>query len=80
MKVSGKELAAIREVVRLGSIYGYGNLMSHLSSAWAQHLVDTYQMDESSAKAAAHGLALPLKMHSDIITRGEWDETGEAYR
>ena len=36
------ELEAVREVVRLARVYGFGNLIAHLRRAWALDLKNKY--------------------------------------
>lgn len=74
------EQDAIRQVVEAGARYGYGNLISHLKTAWAIMLVQKYQMDEESAIEAAGGPGYPFAMHLDLLEKGRWDETGAAYK
>lgn len=80
MKISEGEQAAIVNVLYLGDKYGYGNLISHLQTAWAQTLMRQYNMPEAAARAASGGRGYPFKMQDDLITRGEWDETGASYQ
>lgn len=79
MNISKEEQEAIKLVIIIGKKYGYGNMMAHLSSAWAKSLMDQYQFDEKSAIEAAHGLGYPVKMHLDLVNNGKWDETGKSY-
>lgn len=80
MKVSKAEQSNLKIAIAIGELIGYGNLISHLASAWAAHLVRE-GMDEKTALEHAGGRSgLPLAMHEDIINNGEWDETGERYR
>lgn len=80
MKISSDEQNALRAVLVFGDAYGYGNLIAHLQTAWARVLIEKYGMDEATARAAAGGNGYPFKMQDDLITRGEWDETGVRYR
>jgi len=79
MKISRDEQTAIATVVRLGGRHGFGNLISHLQTAWAKSLVTQYQMPERAARKAAGGAGYPFQMHTDLMERGEWDETGKRY-
>jgi len=36
------ELEAVREIVRLARVYGFGNLIAHLKRAWALDLKKKY--------------------------------------
>jgi len=79
MKISQDEQNAIRAVLVYGEAYGYGNLMSHLQTAWAARLVRG-GLSEKAARRAAGGPGYPFKMQDDLVERGEWDETGARYR
>jgi hypothetical protein len=80
VKISPEEQAAIRTVVELGQRHGYGNLISHLQTAWAARLIAEWNMDESGARLASGGAGYPFLMQKDLIERGEWDESGARYR
>lgn len=81
MKISTDEQAAIAQTLRFGRRFGYGNLISHLRTAWAESLMRDHGMDEETAREAAHGgNHMPFKMQHDLVLRGEWDETGERYK
>jgi len=80
MKIPEDEQTAVRAVVLAGSQYGYGNMISHLQSAWARELIEAYGMNPDSAKIVARGGGYPIRMHEDLMLRGEYDETGERYR
>ena len=45
----------LQTVVALGTRYGYGNLIAHLQTAWARHLVKDLDFSEESARLAATG-------------------------
>lgn len=79
MRISEAEEDAIRTVLRLGGQFGYGNLMNHLATRWAQTLMAEYKMDEATARRAALLPGYPFAMQEDLLIRGEWDETGERY-
>lgn len=79
MRISKEEQEAIRTACDLGSRFGYGNLISHLQSAWAKSLMAGYGMSEKEARGGAGGGGYPLAMHEDLLERGEWDETGVRY-
>jgi hypothetical protein len=81
MKISRQEQIAIIEVLAYGEAHGYGNLISHLQTAWAKHLIGAYGMDEKTARASTgrDGAGYPFRMQQDLIERGEWDETGARY-
>lgn len=42
MKLSKREKEAIRTVIKLGTIWGYGNLIGWLKWAWAKDLKNKY--------------------------------------
>lgn len=81
MKISDAERIAIHEVLAYGEAHGYGNLITHLQTAWARRLMRD-GMDEATARAATarDGSGYPFAMQDDLIERGEWDETGARYR
>lgn len=81
MKISRGEQTAIIEVLAYGEAHGYGNLITHLQTAWAKHLMGAYSMDEAAARLATgrDGSGYPFQMQADLIERGEWDETGARY-
>ena len=81
MKISVEEQDAILQVLEFGKSFGYGNLISHLRTAWARHMADEHGFPEEAARNATHaGDFYPFLMQDDLIDRGEWDETGERYR
>ena len=80
MNISQAEQAAIIQVLVAGGTYGYGNMISHLQTAWAKRLVDEWGMTEDGARRAAGGPGYPFEMHEDLIKNGQWDETGKRYR
>ncbi len=81
MRISDAEQKAILDVVNAGESFGYGNMISHLQSAWARTLVTAHGFTEIQAReAVAGGNGYPFKMHSDLVNHGEWDETGERYK
>ena len=79
MLITLGEQHAINMVCLYGAEYGYGNLISHLNTAWAKKLVRE-GMSEESARNACHGTGYPFAMQEDLMQRGEWDETGVSYR
>jgi hypothetical protein len=79
MKISEGERKAIQEVLAYAEAYGYGNLISHLQTAWAKVLVEKEGMDEKTARLVSGGSGYPFQMHADLVERGEWDETGARY-
>ncbi len=80
MKVTAVEQNAIRTVLEAGKCFGYGNLISHLQTAWARDLMRQHNMNETGARRAAGGKGYPFGMQDDIVERGEWDQTGERYK
>lgn len=79
MKISKQEQHAIRTVVELGARWGFGNLITHLRTAWMERLMTVEGLPKTAAQDAAGGPGYPLQMHKDLMERGEWDETGERY-
>lgn len=81
MRISAREQRAIRIVVDFGTEFGYGNLITHLQTAWARRLMEC-GLDERTARLATgrDGSGYPFGMQDDLIERGEWDETGARYR
>lgn len=51
MKMPGED-NAIAEVIALGKVYGFGNLISHLSAYWAADHVVKYQIPAQKAMFA----------------------------
>ena len=82
MKISKDEQLAIKAVLEAGNLYGYGNMISHLQTAWARMLVKHHYFSEEIARkvAASDGKGYPFAMQDDIVERGFFDETGESYR
>ena len=80
MKISHGEQQAIAEAIKLGEVYGFGNLIFHLQTAWARRLVATHGMDEATARQVAGGDGYPFSMQDDLVNFGQWDETGERYK
>lgn len=80
MQVSDVERNAVKQVIAAGEQYGFGNMISHLATAWARSLMSKWGMSEKNARAAAWGLSgYPFKMQDDILQNGKWDETGKSY-
>ena len=81
MKISEAERIAIQEVLAYGEAHGYGNVITHLQTAWAAHLMrDGMSEKVARLSTARDGSGYPFKMQEDLIERGEWDETGARYR
>ena len=80
MKISPDEQRAIRTVINIAKSYGYGNLMAHLASAWADEMIRGGMPEDAAIEFVSNREPYSLAMHRDIIERGEWDETGEKYR
>lgn len=78
MKIPEAERQAILEVIKLGNEWEFGNLIAHLNTAWAKKLIKD-GMSEEDAMKSTHGEGYPIKMHDDLVERGEWDETGKKY-
>ena len=82
MHVSTAEVRAIKATISYGCQFGFGNLIAHLQTAWAETLMKQYGMDEKTARdaTARDGSGYPFTMQQDIVDHGEWDETGARYR
>ena len=81
MRISKSEQAAIKSAVYLGNQVGFGNLLSHLASAWAEMLMCVHGWDEQHAlDFAGSRPGYAVAMHRDIVDNGEWDETGKKYQ
>ena len=70
------------QVIRFGHMFGFGNLIAHLQTAWAKSLMRDISVSEATARAATarDGSGYPFAMQEDLIECGEWDETGARYR
>ena len=80
MNISQDERDAIKAVLAAGERFGYGNMISHLQTAWAKTLIDADDgFDEKSAREIA-GPGYPFKMQDDLVTHAMWDESGERYK
>ena len=77
MKISRSEQLGIQLAVEAGRMHGFGNMICHLKSAWANALIEK-GMDPKTASHHADG-GYPIQMHLDLMERGEWDETGQRY-
>lgn len=53
MEISIEERRAIAEALRLGHLYGYGNMIHHLKQAWSDYLVAQYGMSREQADYSA---------------------------
>lgn len=81
VKISNQERLAIIAAIDAGKKFGFGNLISHLATAWARVLVQKWHHSEPQAREAAWGIkGYPFAMQDDLLERGEWDETGERYK
>lgn len=80
MKISEAERFAIRDVLAHGEEFGFGNLITHLQTAWARRLMRS-GVSENVARlsTARDGGGMPFLMQDDLVERGEWDETGARY-
>jgi len=85
MRVSSEEQAAINECISHSKRFGFGNVISHLFTAWRITLMEKGRFTTKEAVSGAWGnsrvsqIDMPIKMHKDIIENGEWDETGGKY-
>lgn len=80
MKLSKQEQLAIQKAVEFGELYGFGNLIAHLKSAWAAKLMQDWGFEEKQALVCADSNAYSFALHKDLRDNGEWDETGEKYK
>ena len=80
MKIPEGERLALHEVLAYGETYGYGNLITHLQTAWARHLMRSGISETVARRSTARdGSGYPFLMQDDLLERGEWDETGRRY-
>ena len=79
VEISKKEIEAIKLVLDAGAEYGYGDMIRHLKTAWARHLIDKYGMDEKLARISSGGEGYPFKLQNDLLADGVWDNTKETY-
>lgn len=81
MKITESERQAIIQVLGHAERWGYGNLISHLRTAWARKVMGELNCKtEQEAQNCTHGGSFyPFQMQQDIIERGYWDETGKRY-
>ena len=61
------EKDAIREVLKNGKIFGYGNMISHLKEAWIQTLITKYDMGRKTAEMSANAESCGKKKLDLII-------------
>ena len=68
------------QVLDHAEAYGYGNLITHLQTAWAAKLMRGGVSEKVARLSTARdGSGYPFLMQDDLIGRGEWDETGKRY-
>lgn len=68
---------AIKWTVHFGRLFGFGNLITHLRTAWRdKELADGH----AEIAETMDNECYPSGMQEDLIERGEWDETGVKYR
>jgi hypothetical protein len=67
MQISQKEKDAVNTVTALGSQYGYGNMISHLKSAWTSMLMKNHNMTEEQASQASGGGGYSQAHHKEIM-------------
>jgi len=79
MQISDGERKAVKRVIEAGQSYGFGNMIAHLNTAWAKHLMEHWGMSEEAARGSTHGSGYPFKMQEDLIERASWDESGKSY-
>jgi len=61
------EKEAIIKACEIGKVYGYGNVIAHLGSAWALMLMQDYGFKEKDALDAACGVGYPIELHQEFI-------------
>ena len=72
MKISTSEQKAIKVVCEMGAKWGYGNMISHLQSAWALSLIHKHGMPIDHAIEATEGRSpYPFDKHLSAINEGE---------
>lgn len=72
MKISTSEQKAIKVVCEMGAKWGYGNMISHLQSAWALSLMHKHGMPLPLAIEATEGRSpYELEVHLRLLNNGE---------
>lgn len=72
MKISASEKEAIEMVCKLGRTHGYGNLISHLQSAWILMLIKNYGFEiETARSAVVNNTPYELEVHLRLLNSGE---------
>jgi len=61
------EQEAIIKVCEIGKVYGYGNMIAHLGSAWALMLMNDHGLTEEAALSAARSVGYPVELHLHIV-------------
>lgn len=83
MKITAVEQYAIRQVLDAGAAFGYGNMITHLQTAWAKRLMESGLTEKAARAATGRDIrernGYPFAMQADLIDNGEWDETGARY-
>ena len=74
MRISERERLAIIHTIRDGHEFGFGNLISHLQTAWAKTLMNEYGFSERVARMASGGDGYPFAMQTDLVANGKYDE------
>jgi len=67
------EAEAVVQVIRAGEQFGFGNLISHLQTAWVVTLMQNYQISEKDARHMASGDekgGYPLSLHQEVMRKG----------
>ncbi|MDY0215129.1 MAG: hypothetical protein RBS24_06440 [Bacilli bacterium] len=72
MKIPTAEQKAIKKVCELGSMWGYGNLISHLQSAWILMLIKNYGVEiETARSVVVNNTPYELEVHLRLLNTGE---------
>ena len=72
MKISTSEKEAIEIVCEMGAKWGYGNMISHLQSAWALMLIKNYGFEiETARSVVVNNTPYELEVHLRLLNTGE---------
>lgn len=80
MRISNSEQIAIQETLAWAEAFGYGNLITHLQTAWAAKLMYGGISEKAARAATMMSGGMPFLMQHDLIEQGEWDETVKRYQ
>ena len=72
MIISTSEQKAIKVVCEMGVKWGYGNMISHLQSAWALMLIKNCGFEiETARSAVVNNTPYELEVHLRLLNNGE---------